>query len=78
MLTERQQQVLDYIKETVDARGYPPSVREIGEAVGLSSPSSVHAQLNSLVHAGMIKLFLENLRFAELFFLALPRRGQFL
>jgi repressor LexA len=55
VLTERQQQVLDYIKETVHERGYPPSVREIGEAVGLSSPSSVHAQLNSLVEAGMIK-----------------------
>ena len=55
MLTERQQQVLDYIKKTVDERGYPPSVREIGDAVGLSSPSSVHAQLNSLVAAGMIK-----------------------
>lgn len=55
MLTERQQQVLDYIKEAVLGRGYPPSVREIGEAVGLSSPSSVHAQLNSLVEAGMIK-----------------------
>jgi repressor LexA len=55
MLTERQQQVLDYIKKTVEERGYPPSVREIGDAVGLSSPSSVHAQLNSLVAAGMIK-----------------------
>ncbi len=55
MLTERQQQVLDYIKQMVEARGYPPSVREIGDAVGLSSPSSVHAQLNSLVAAGMIK-----------------------
>lgn len=55
MLTERQKQVLDYIKEMVEARGYPPSVREIGDAVGLSSPSSVHAQLNSLVAAGMIK-----------------------
>lgn len=55
MLTERQQQVLDYIKRAVEARGYPPSVREIGDAVGLSSPSSVHAQLNSLVAAGMIK-----------------------
>ncbi|HEU4319009.1 MAG TPA: transcriptional repressor LexA [Acidimicrobiia bacterium] len=55
MLTERQQQVLDYIKATVEERGYPPSVREIGDAVGLSSPSSVHAQLNSLVQAGMIK-----------------------
>ena len=55
MLSERQQQVLEYIKQTVESRGYPPSVREIGEAVGLSSPSSVHAQLNSLVEAGMIK-----------------------
>lgn len=55
MLTERQQQVLDYIRDIVADRGYPPSVREIGEAVGLSSPSSVHAQLNSLVQAGAIK-----------------------
>jgi repressor LexA len=55
MLTERQRQVLDYIRSTVEERGYPPSVREIGDAVGLSSPSSVHAQLNSLVAAGMIK-----------------------
>jgi len=55
MLTDRQQQVLDYIRDIVAERGYPPSVREIGEAVGLSSPSSVHAQLNSLVKAGAIK-----------------------
>ena len=54
MLTERQQQVLDHIKQTVNDRGYPPSVREIGEAVGLSSPSTVHSHLNSLVEAGMI------------------------
>jgi repressor LexA len=55
MLSERQQQVLDYIKETVDSRGYPPSVREIGDAVGLSSPSSVHSQLETLVELGIIK-----------------------
>lgn len=55
MLTERQQQVLEYIRSIVEERGYPPSVREIGEAVGLSSPSSVHAQLNTLVEVGMIK-----------------------
>ncbi len=55
MLTERQQQVLDYIRQTVEERGYPPSVREIGEAIGLSSPSSVHSHLNSLVAAGAIK-----------------------
>ncbi|MGH8914872.1 MAG: transcriptional repressor LexA, partial [Acidimicrobiia bacterium] len=42
MVSERQQQVLDYIRKTVADRGYPPSVREIGEAVGLSSPSTVH------------------------------------
>ena len=55
MLTDRQQQVLDYIRETVEARGYPPSVREIGDAVGLSSPSTVHSHLNSLVEAGAIR-----------------------
>ncbi|MDH3462742.1 MAG: transcriptional repressor LexA [Acidimicrobiia bacterium] len=55
MLSDRQQQVLDYIKETVDTRGYPPSVREIGDAVGLSSPSSVHSQLAALVEMGVIK-----------------------
>lgn len=55
MLTERQQQVLDYIRDTVNGRGYPPSVREIGEAVGLNSPSTVHSHLNSLVAAGAIR-----------------------
>ena len=55
VLTERQQQVLDYISETVNSRGYPPSVREIGDAVGLSSPSTVHSHLNSLVKAGAIR-----------------------
>jgi repressor LexA len=54
-LTERQQQVLDFIRDTVADRGYPPSVREIGEAVGLSSPSTVHSHLNSLVEMGAIK-----------------------
>lgn len=55
MLSERQQQVLDYIRDTVNDRGYPPSVREIGEAVGLNSPSTVHSHLNSLVEAGAIR-----------------------
>lgn len=54
MLTDRQQQVLEFIRETVSERGYPPSVREIGEAVGLNSPSTVHSHLNSLVAAGAI------------------------
>lgn len=55
MLSDRQQQVLDFIKDTVETRGYPPSVREIGDAVGLSSPSSVHSQLSALVDMGVIK-----------------------
>jgi repressor LexA len=55
VLSERQQQVLDYIRKTVADRGYPPSVREIGEAVGLSSPSTVHSHLSSLVKAGAIR-----------------------
>lgn len=54
-LSTRQQQVLDYIRQTVDTRGYPPSVREIGEALGLSSPSTVHSHLSSLVAAGLIR-----------------------
>lgn len=54
-LTARQQQVLEYILTTVRSRGYPPSVREIGEAVGLSSPSTVHSHLNGLVKAGYVR-----------------------
>jgi repressor LexA len=54
VLSERQQQVLDYIKKTVAERGYPPSVREIGEALGLSSPSTVHSHLSGLVAAGAL------------------------
>ena len=53
-LTERQSRILDYIAETVDDRGYPPSVREIGDAVGLHSPSSVHAQLATLAQKGLL------------------------
>lgn len=54
-ISDRQQQVLDYIRETVAARGYPPSVREIGEALGLSSPSTVHSHLSALSKAGLIR-----------------------
>src|SRR5437867_605683 len=53
-LTERQQAILDFIRATRDERGYPPSVREIGDAVGLHSPSSVHAQLATLAEKGML------------------------
>jgi repressor LexA len=54
-ITDRQQQILDLILETVNRRGYPPSVREIGDAVGLSSPSTVHSHLSSLVEQGYLR-----------------------
>jgi len=54
-LSERQRAILDFIQASVDERGYPPSVREIGDSVGLSSPSSVHAQLESLVARGYLR-----------------------
>jgi len=53
-ITARQQRILDFIAETVRERGYPPTVREIGEAVGLTSSSSVHAQLANLERKGLI------------------------
>jgi len=54
-LTERQRQVLEFIDAEVRRRGYPPSVREIGEAVGLSSSSTVHAHLAALQDKGYLK-----------------------
>jgi repressor LexA len=55
-LTERQRQALEYIAETVSARGYPPSVREIGEALGLASSSTVHSHLQTLQRKGYLKI----------------------
>lgn len=54
-ISDRQRQILDLIMQTVAARGYPPSVREIGEAVGLSSPSTVHSHLSALVEQGYLR-----------------------
>lgn len=54
-LTKRQLQVLECIEESMRERGYPPSVREIGEVLGLASPSSVHAHLNSLQRMGYLR-----------------------
>src|SRR5215218_9338404 len=54
-LTARQRQIVDFIRATVQERGYPPTVREIGEAVGLTSSSSVHAQLANLERRGLLK-----------------------
>jgi repressor LexA len=55
MLTGRQQEIWDYLVDYVDHHGYPPTVREIGEAVGLASPSTVHAHLANLERAGLLR-----------------------
>ncbi len=54
-LTQRQRRVLEVIRDSIDRRGYPPSVREIGEAVGLSSASSVAHQLSVLQKKGWLR-----------------------
>jgi repressor LexA len=54
-LSQRQSEVLELIKVIVANRGYPPSVREIGERLGLRSPSTVHSHLSSLVAGGFIR-----------------------
>ena len=55
MLTARQQEIWQFLVEYTDGHSYPPTVREIGEAVGLASPSTVHAHLANLERAGMLK-----------------------
>jgi len=55
MVTDRQRAILDYVRGFVDGHGYPPTVREIGEAVGLRSPSTVHAHLAQLERAGLLR-----------------------
>lgn len=54
-LSKRQQMILDYIKEEVNAKGYPPSVREIAQAVGLASSSTVHGHLARIESKGYIR-----------------------
>lgn len=55
VISFRQRQVLNFIERELRERGYPPSVREIGEAVGLSSPSTVHSHLNTLERLGYLR-----------------------
>jgi repressor LexA len=55
MLTPRQRQIWDFLVDYGDRQGYPPTVREIGEAVGLASPSTVHAHLANLERAGLLR-----------------------
>jgi repressor LexA len=75
MLTERQQQIWNYLVEYVDQHGYPPTVREIGEEVGLASPSTVHAHLANLERAGLLKRDPTKPRALELFGRERPASG---
>ncbi len=54
-LTQRQNDVLNYVKTFIVAHGYPPTVREIGKALEISSPATIHAHLNNLAKKGFIK-----------------------
>ena len=54
-LNKRQQAILEFIQQSINRKGYPPSVREIGKAVGLSSSSTVHGHLNQLEDKGYIR-----------------------
>ena len=54
-LTGRQKEIWDFLVDYVDRHGYPPTVREVGEAVGLASPSTVHAHLANLERAGLLR-----------------------
>lgn len=54
-LSQRQQAIMDFIRNQVKEKGYPPSVREIGEAVGLASSSTVHGHLSRLEKKGLIR-----------------------
>ena len=66
-LTGRQQEIWDFLVEYVDRYGYPPTVREIGSAVGLASPSTVHAHLANLERAGLLRRDPTKPRALELF-----------
>jgi repressor LexA len=55
VLSGRQQEIWDFLVEYLDKHGYPPTVREIGQAVGLASPSTVHAHLANLERSGYLK-----------------------
>ena len=67
-LTDRQRQTLQFISDTVTERGYPPSVREIGEAMGLASSSTVHSHMQALQRKGYIKIDPTKPRAIELLF----------
>ena len=55
-LTKRQQEIFDFIKKYSAGHGYPPTVRDIGKAVGLASSSTVHAHLANLEKVGLLRV----------------------
>ena len=59
-LTAKQQEILEYIKNTILKKGYPPAVRDICEAVKLKSTSSVHSHLSALEEKGYVKCYRKN------------------
>ena len=65
-LTRRQNDVLNYIKKYISEHGYPPATREIGQAIGLSSPATVHTHIKKLEDAGCIKKTNSKFRTIEL------------
>src|SRR5437763_10147849 len=73
-LTHRQRRVLEVIRDSVERRGYPPSMREIGEAVGLTSPSSVAHQLATLERKGFLRRDPNRPRAIEVILPGEPRR----
>ncbi len=75
-LTPRQQRVLTHIQESLEQRGYPPSMREIGEAVGLTSSSSVAHQLKVLEEKGFLKRDPHRPRAMEVFLPEVMARGR--
>lgn len=54
-LTPKQQQVYDYIKEYIEINSFPPTVRDIAKAIGVSSPATVHGHINALVNKGLLE-----------------------
>jgi repressor LexA len=74
-LTNRQRQVLDYLVNEVKNKGYAPSIREIGLALGLRSPSTVHQHLTALEQKGCIKRYGERMRAIEVVDKALVQNG---
>ncbi|MCL6473308.1 MAG: transcriptional repressor LexA [Firmicutes bacterium] len=74
-LTDRQRQILDYILAEINRKGYPPSVREIGQAVGLTSSSTVHSHLAALERKGYIRRDPTKPRALEVIDLRLTNKG---